>query len=63
MATIIKGGDTIISIDGSLRMANDANNAIDSTQGDWSFVEGEENLYLVNNKNSKKYKINLTEVS
>ena len=63
MATIIKGGDTIISIDGSLRMANDTNNSIDSTQGDWSFVEGEENLYLVNNKNSKKYKINLTEVS
>lgn len=63
MATTIKGGNTTISIDGSLRISNDVNNSIDSTQGDWSFVEGEENLYLVNNKNSKKYKINLTEVS
>ena len=63
MATTIQGGNTTICVDGSLRLSNDANNAIDSTQGDWSFVEGEENLYLVNNKNSKKYKINLTEVS
>jgi len=63
MATTIQGGNTTICVDGSLRISNDANNAIDSTQGDWSFVEGEENLYLVNNKNSKKYKINLTEVS
>ena len=63
MATTIQGGNTIISIDGSLRMANDTNNSIDSTQGDWSFVEGEENLYLVNNKNNKKYKITLEELS
>ena len=62
MASLIKGGDTIIC-DGSLRISNDANNSIDSTQGDWTFIEGEENLYLVNNKNNKKYKINLTEVS
>ena len=32
-------------------------------QGDWTFVEGAENLYVVNNKNNKKYKINLEEVS
>ena len=63
MAPTIQGGNTTICDDGALRISNDANNSIDSTQGDWTFIEGEENLYLVNNKNSKKYKINLTEVS
>ena len=46
-----------------LKIYNTTNNSIDGTQGDWTFVSGEENLYLINNKNSKKYKINLTEVS
>ena len=45
------------------RISTDENNSIDSTQGDWTFVEGAENLYVVNNKNNKKYKINLEEVS
>ena len=62
MATTIQGGDTTICY-GSLRISNDENNSIDSTQGDWTFVEGAENLYVVNNKSNKKYKINLTEVS
>ena len=39
------------------------NNSIDNTTGDWSFIPGENDLYLVNNKNSKKYKIDITEVS
>jgi len=63
MATTIQGGNTTICVDGSLRISNDANNSIDSTQGDWTFIEGEENLYLVNNKNHKKYKITLEELS
>ncbi len=62
MATTIQGGDTTICY-GSLRISTDENNSIDSTQGDWTFVEGSENLYVVNNKNNKKYKINLEEVS
>ena len=62
MATTIQGGDTTICY-GSLRISSDENNSIDNTQGDWTFVEGAENLYIVNNKNNKKYKINLTEVS
>jgi len=63
MATNIKGGDTIISNTGLLRIVDDTNNTIDSTQGDWEIVGGESNLYVVNHKDNKKYKINLTEVS
>ena len=62
MATTIQGGDTTICY-GSLRISTDENDSIDSTQGDWTFVEGADNLYVVNNKNNKKYKINLEEVS
>ena len=47
---------------GPLRLSTDENNSVDGTQGDWTFVEGADNLYVVNNKNNKKYKINLTEV-
>jgi len=45
------------------RLRNTTNNSIDGTTGDWEFVEGAENLYLINRLNNKKYKINLTEVS
>ena len=45
------------------RLKNTTNNSIDGTMGDWEFVEGAENLYLINRLNNKKYKINLTEVS
>ena len=40
----------------------DKGNDIDGTKGSWTFQEGEENLYLINNKNGKKYKFNLTEI-
>jgi len=38
-------------------------NSIDGTKGDWTIQEGEENLFILNNKTGKKYKFNLTEVS
>lgn len=47
----------------TFRLKNTTNNSIDSTTGDWEFVEGAENLYLINKLNNKKYKIDLTEVS
>ena len=62
MATTIHGGDTTICY-GSLRISTDENNSIDSTQGDWTFVEGSEHLYIVNNKNNKKYKLSMEEVT
>ena len=54
-----------ISTIGHLNLKNKtpSNNKIDGTIGDWEFVCGEENLYVMNHKNSKKYKIDITEVS
>jgi hypothetical protein len=37
-------------------------NEIDGTTGDWTIQEGEENLYIINHKNGKKFKIDLTEI-
>jgi hypothetical protein len=40
----------------------DMRNSVDGTWGDWTMQEGEDTLFLLNNRNGKKYKINLTEV-
>ena len=53
----------MISTVTNLNLKNQTNNTIDSTTGDWSFIPAENNLYLINNKDSKKYKIDITEVS
>ena len=37
-------------------------NDVDGTTGDWTIQEGEEDLYIVNNKSGKKYKFKLEEV-
>ena len=37
-------------------------NEIDGTTGDWTIQEGDENLFVINNKTGKKFKMNLTEV-
>ena len=37
-------------------------NDVDQTWGDWTLQEGENNIFLLNNRNGKKYKMNLTEV-
>ena len=38
-------------------------NDVDGTWGDWTIQEGESELILINNRNDKKYKFNLTEVT
>ena len=38
-------------------------NSVDNTWGDFTIQEGESDLFLINNRNGKKYKFNLTEVS
>ena len=38
-------------------------NSVDGTWGDYTIQEGESDLFLINNRNGKKYKFNLTEVS
>jgi hypothetical protein len=48
-----------------LHLSNDGKeggNDIDGTTGDWTIQEGENNLYIKNNKNGKKFKIVLEEV-
>ena len=37
-------------------------NEIDGTTGNWTIQEGEEHLYIINNKNGKKYKFALEEI-
>ena len=51
-----------------LQISNEAKkdeggNDVDGTWGDYTIQEGESDLYLINNRNGKKYKFNLTEVN
>ena len=40
---------------------SETSNSIDGTDGSWSIVSGEKYLYVVNNKDGKKYKLNIGE--
>ena len=47
-----------------LQLSNEGKtNDVDGTWGDYTIQEGESDLFLINNRNGKKYKFNLTEVS
>ena len=48
-----------------LQLSNEAigGNDVDGTWGNYTIQEGESDLYLINNRNGKKYKFNLTEVA
>tara|TARA_Y100001938_G_scaffold145631_1_gene222709 strand:+ start:495 stop:2732 length:2238 start_codon:yes stop_codon:yes gene_type:complete len=37
-------------------------NDVDGTWGDWTLQEGENSIFMLNNRNGKKYKMNLTEI-
>ena len=37
-------------------------NSVDGTWGDWTLQEGENDIFMINNRTGKKYKINMTEV-
>ena len=39
-----------------------SNNSVDGTWGDWTLQEGENDIFMLNNRTGKHYKINLTEV-
>ena len=41
---------------------NTGGNEIDGTEGSWSMQEGEDDMFLINRKSGKRYKLNLTEV-
>ena len=48
-----------------LQLSNESSggNSVDGTWGDWTLQEGQDTIYMLNNRNGKKYKMNLTEVS
>ena len=47
-----------------MHFANSADNPnkVDGTWGDWTLQEGEDSIFMLNNRNGKKYKMNLTEI-
>tara|TARA_Y100000590_G_scaffold47747_3_gene50599 strand:- start:7168 stop:8289 length:1122 start_codon:yes stop_codon:yes gene_type:complete len=73
--TIYMGDDATIKAEGTAIVVQDLKtgdlhldnthrngNSVDGTSGSWTFEEGDENLFLLNNITGKKYKINLTEI-
>ena len=40
-----------------------SSNSVDGTWGDWTLQEGEDDIFMLNNRSGKKYKMALTEVS
>ena len=38
-------------------------NSVDGTWGDWTLQEGDENIFMINNRTGKKYKMGLVEIS
>jgi len=50
---------------GDLHLTNEAKeegNAVDGTKGNWTIQEGEEHLYILNNKSGKKFRFKLEEM-
>ena len=48
---------------GDLQLSNEGSaNEVDGTWGQYTIQEGEDDLFLINRRNGKKYKFNLTEV-
>jgi len=43
-------------------MGKPEGNDVDGTNGNWTIQEGAEQLYIINNNNGKKFKIDLTEI-
>jgi hypothetical protein len=47
-----------------LNLSNEgSSNSVDGTWGNYTIQEGEDDLFLINRRNGKKYKFNLTEVN
>ena len=37
-------------------------NKVDGTHGDWTLQEGKEHIYMINNRNGKKFKMVMQEI-
>ena len=53
----------LYTMDLNLSNEGSGGNMIDNTWGDFTIQEGEEDLFLINNRSGKAYKFNLTEVA
>ena len=53
----------IYSADLQLSNEHTEGNEIDGTKGSWTIQEGEDDLYLLNRKNGKKYRFKLEEIT
>ncbi len=55
-----------LDVDGYVRVPDgnesSGGNNVDGTWGDWTLQEGETDIFMINNRTGKKYKINMTEV-
>ena len=40
-----------------------SSNSVDGTWGDWTLQEGENDIYMINNRTGKKFAITMREVS
>ena len=50
---------------GDLHLSNERHkegNSVDGTTGNWTIQEGAEDLFIINNKNGKKFKFCLKEI-
>ena len=48
---------------GDLHLSNEGStNDVDGTSGNWTIQEGENDLFIINNKTGKKFKFSLEEV-
>jgi len=52
----------IYSADLQLSNVDTGGNDVDGSEGSWTIQEGENDLFIINRKNGKKYKFNLEEV-
>ena len=53
----------VYTTDLQLSNENTGGNEVDGTEGNWTLQEGESDLYMINRKTGKKYKMMLQEVS
>ena len=62
LGTSSKRWNNLYVNDLQLSNENTGGNSVDGTWGDWTLQEAEDTIYMLNNRNGKKYKMNLTEV-
>ena len=53
----------IYSADLQLSNEGTGGNEVDGTEGSWTIQEGDDDLYLLNRKNGKKYRFKLEEIT